>query len=200
MNPYPNTEPRPLQPTVASAIKILTILASAVAGDGSIKIKLPTGLNVDWGNILGDIDNQTDLIEKIGEMIASAITALGSAQGDFSCAGDPNYPPAVKGDFWYVNVAGKIGGPAGKPMDVGDVFYCKEDSVGGTQAAVGHQFFDLPYNMPGLTTVGVALATLATPAEDSLAKIKPDGTVETVPFSSAGGGADLQEVWMATGI
>lgn len=200
MNPYPTTEPRPLQPSVESLIKVLAIMNAVVTPDGAIRIKLPDPLTVDWGNILGDIEDQTDLILKINELIGDASLNLARFKGKMDCSTNPNYPAAIAAEFWVASVAGKIGGPSGRDVEKGDYFMALADNAGGTEAAVGEHWQDFNVNIPGLTDVGLELATLATPAEDSIAKIKPDGTVETVPFSSGGGGADLQEVWMNTGI
>lgn len=57
--------------------------------------------------------------------------------GQTDCSTNPNYPAAVLGDDYYVTVAGKIGGAAGKVVAVGDVYRATANNAGGTEAAVG---------------------------------------------------------------
>jgi hypothetical protein len=58
-------------------------------------------------------------------------------QGGLDCSANPNYPAASKGDYYYITVAGKIGGGAGTTVLAGDVVFATADNAGGTQAAVG---------------------------------------------------------------
>ncbi len=55
----------------------------------------------------------------------------------FDCSGEPNFPPGINGDWYVVNVAGKIGGASGTTVAIGTIIRCKADNVGGTLAAVG---------------------------------------------------------------
>ena len=183
MNPFATTAPRPLQPQEESLIKILAILNSTIE-DGKIKIFAPDGVSVDWGNILGMIESQTDLTDYVQEQIATALTSVVQTQGGIDCSGNPDYPASDANFLWYVTVAGKIGGAAGKAVSIGDTIICITTNPGGSEALAGQYFLILNTNIPGLTTLGVAFATMVNPAVDSLPKIKPDGTVELVAFDS----------------
>ena len=57
--------------------------------------------------------------------------------GFTDCSANPNYPAGVVGDDYYVTVAGRIGGAAGKVVEIGDVYRCTVINAGGTEAAVG---------------------------------------------------------------
>lgn len=61
----------------------------------------------------------------------------GSYISTLNCSLDPNYPAASKGDKYLVSVAGRIGGGAGKVVQVGDIIVAWADNAGGDEAAVG---------------------------------------------------------------
>lgn len=90
----------------------------------------------------------------VSTAVATAVTGLLHLQGNLDCSGNPNYPSAIKGDLYYVSVAGKIGGASGTTVDIGDAIVCKADNAGGTQASVGTSWFILEHNL-----VGALLAT-----------------------------------------
>lgn len=55
---------------------------------------------------------------------------------------NPNYPSAVSGDaFFIIDNPGKIGGASGKPVNIGDLVICQTTNIGGTEAAVGINWF-----------------------------------------------------------
>lgn len=58
-------------------------------------------------------------------------------KGSTDCSTNPNYPAALKGDFYRVSVAGKIGGASGIDVEVRDAYYALADNAGGDQATVG---------------------------------------------------------------
>lgn len=58
-------------------------------------------------------------------------------KGSIDCSTNPNYPAAGAGDVYRVSVAGRIGGAAGLPVNVGDLLICFVASAAGTQAGVG---------------------------------------------------------------
>ena len=194
MNPFPTTAPRPLQPETESLIKILAILNSAIGPDG-LKIYLPDG--VAWGTITGALTDQNDLVTYVGDQITSALVGALTVKGAIDASTNPDYPAAVKGDFYFISPsAGKIGGVAGEDVSIGDSVVCIADSASGDQATVGANWVIVNTNIPGLSPIGVLLATLATPGVDSFAKIKADGSVELVDASAMGGGGiDIQDVW-----
>jgi len=69
--------------------------------------------------------------------IAAAVAGAIIYRGVQDCSGNPNYPAAIKGDYYYVSVAGKIGGASGDKVEIGDTYFAKADNAGGTKAAVG---------------------------------------------------------------
>ena len=86
-------------------------------------------------------------------------------KGDIDCSTNPNYPPAVTGDAWVVTVAGKIGGAAGKVVNIGDLVVAKADNPGGDEATVGADWFVLESNRDQATETRLGVARLATQAE-----------------------------------
>ncbi len=85
----------------------------------------------------------------VSAAVALAVTGLLEFIGNIDCSANPNYPAANKGDTYYVNVAGKIGGASGLSVDIGDTIICKTDNAGGTQASVGASWFILEHNLTG---------------------------------------------------
>lgn len=199
-SPFATDAPRPLQPSTESLIKILSLISSAVTVDGKLRVYIPGGITPAWGTITGDIVDQVDLTAYVQSEIASALSTVVEKKGGIDCSTNPNFPAASNSDLYFVTHAGKIGGPAGQDVSVGDTMIAIADTPAGSQAAVGANWIVLNTNIPGLTTLGIAFATMANPAVDSFPKIKPDGTIEMVAVTAMGGGADLQEVWMNTGI
>lgn len=65
------------------------------------------------------------------------IVGLLDLKGSTDCSANPNYPAALKGDFYIVSVAGKIGGGSGIDVEAKDAFFATADNAGGTQASVG---------------------------------------------------------------
>ncbi len=81
--------------------------------------------------------------------VQAAVASLLKLKGDLDCGANPNYPPGTIGDYYYVTVAGKIGGASGVPVDIGDTVVCKATNAGGTQAAVGASWFVIEHNLQG---------------------------------------------------
>jgi hypothetical protein len=96
--------------------------------------------------------------------VAAAVTGLLEFQGNTDCSANPNYPAASKGDLYYVSVAGKIGGAAGKSVDIGDAYIAKADNAGGTEASVGASWFVLEHNLAGALLGANNLSDVANPA------------------------------------
>ena len=82
-------------------------------------------------------------------------------KGNTDASGNPNYVAAVKGDTYYITVAGKVGGASGKVVSVGDALVCSADNAGGDEAAVGTSWFVLEANIPGITAAGLAIMQAA---------------------------------------
>lgn len=81
------------------------------------------------------------------------------------CSTNPNYPVSTKGDAYRVTAEGKVGGTSGIDVEVNDTIYCLVDSPGGTQAAVGTNFYITQGNIDKATTAVHGTVKLATPAE-----------------------------------
>lgn len=79
-----------------------------------------------------------------------SIAGLLNLKGNTDCSTNPNYPTGIKGDSYYATVAGKIGGASGKSVDIGDVYICRVDNAGGTEAAVGTSWFVLEHNLAAM--------------------------------------------------
>jgi hypothetical protein len=122
-------------------------------------------------------------------------------QGGLNCSANPNYPSATKGWAWVVTTAGKVGGSAGTPVDVGDVIIAKADNGGGTQAAVGASWFIVEHNLQGAvlaannlsdvnapsartnlggTTVGQNFFTLANPSAVRFVRLNADNSISAL--------------------
>lgn len=81
--------------------------------------------------------------------VDNLVAGLLDFKGNQDCSTNPNYPSALKGDAYYVSVAGKIGGASGKSVDVGDLIVASADNAGGTEASVGTSWFVLEKNLVG---------------------------------------------------
>ena len=89
-----------------------------------------------WGEITGDIEDQTDLVEYIDDRM----TGLWDDRGNYDASGNA-YPSSggsgtagaiLKGDIWTISVAGTL--PTGRVVEVGDIVRALVDSPGSTEA------------------------------------------------------------------
>lgn len=80
------------------------------------------------------------------------------------CSSNPNYPAGTKGDQWRVTAAGRIGGANGEVVEVNDTIICIIDSAGGTQAAVGDNYYISQANVDQATETLMGIARVATQA------------------------------------
>ena len=96
--------------------------------------------------------------------VDNLVAGLLDFKGNQDCSANPNYPSALKGDSYYVSVAGKIGGASGVSVDVGDLIVCSADNAGGTQASVGASWFVLEKNLNGALVSSNNLSDLANAA------------------------------------
>lgn len=81
--------------------------------------------------------------------VDAMVSGLLDFKGNLSAAANPNYPVALKGDAYYVNAAGKVGGASGKSVDIGDLVVASANNAGGTEASVGTSWFVLEHNLVG---------------------------------------------------
>lgn len=128
-----------------SAIQEVGNLSSDVAGDTGSIIKYPS-------------------IAALEAYVAAMVAGLLDLKGGTDASGNPNYPAASKGDAYYITVAGKIGGAAGKSVDVSDLVVASADNAGGTEASVGTSWFVLEHNLAGALLAANNLSDLANAA------------------------------------
>lgn len=84
---------------------------------------------------------------------------------DLDCSTNPNYPAAEVGDRFIVSGDGKIGGPSGEDVTVGDLIVCKSNTSGGTHVTAGSKFYILQTNVHDATTTVKGYIQIATQAE-----------------------------------
>ncbi|HEX2881071.1 MAG TPA: hypothetical protein VHO25_16180 [Polyangiaceae bacterium] len=96
--------------------------------------------------------------------VDALVAGLLDLKGSTDCSSNPNYPSALKGDAYYVTVAGKIGGASGKSVDIGDLYVAAADNAGGTEASVGSSWFVLEHNLSGALLAANNLSDLASAA------------------------------------
>lgn len=89
----------------------------------------------------------------VQNIITQEFTSIANAiviQGSIDCSTSPNYPIALKGHLYIVSVSGRIGGPLGPQVEVGDQILCIEDSPSsGDHSAVGSKFIVIQVNISG---------------------------------------------------
>lgn len=127
----------------ADFVLISVIRELAAGGGGSV-----------WGDITGTITDQTDLVN----YVAANVVGLFDYKGATDASGNPNYPAALKGDVYRISVAGKVGGSAGKVVEIGDFIVALADNAGGTEASVGTSWGAWQANIDG-AVVGPTSAT-----------------------------------------
>lgn len=107
-----------------------------------------------------------DLVRK--QDLDSAIAALEGitiqVPTDLDASTNPDYPPSEPGQSYYITVSGTVGGIA---VNQGDQIICKNasGSPGGTDAAVGNDFFTLETNRDQATESVLGLIKLASQTE-----------------------------------
>ncbi len=79
--------------------------------------------------------------------IAAALVAGAKYKGVINCAGNPNYPAALSGDYYKIGTAGLVGGASGDSVQTGDMIFCLADTAAGTKAAVGANWNILQFNL-----------------------------------------------------
>ena len=108
--------------------------------------------------------------------VDTMVTGLLEFKGSVDCSANPNYSSANKGDAYYVNVAGKIGGASGESVEVGDVIVASADNAGGTEASVGTSWFVMEHNLVGAAVTSGTLAQFAATTSAQLAGVISDET------------------------
>jgi hypothetical protein len=89
------------------------------------------------GTMAANSDLRVASQKAVKTFVNAAVAGLLDLKGGQDCSGNPNYPAASKGDYYFVTVAGRIGGGSGDTVSAADVFFATADNAGGTKAAVG---------------------------------------------------------------
>lgn len=125
-------------------------------------------------NLAANSDLRVATQKAVKAYVDNAVVGLMELKGDTDCSASPNYPSALKGDAYYVTVAGKIGGASGKSVDIGDVYVAKADNAGGTEASVGTSWFVIEHNLAGVALTSGTLAQFASTTSAQLALLISD--------------------------
>lgn len=138
--------------------------------------KIPTSyLDVDT-SLSANSDSKIATQKAVKAYVDASVTGLLDLKGSTDCSANPNYPSALKGDAYYVTVAGKIGGASGKTVEIGDVYVALADNAGGTEASVGTSWFVLNQNLSGVALTSGTLAQFASTTSSQLAGVISDET------------------------
>lgn len=148
--------------TLTSFGRTIIAFADAAAARTGLGLGTSATLDVDTDTTLAaDSDTRVPSQHAVKTYVAAMVAGLLDLKGDQDCSANPNYPAGLKGDAYYVTVAGKIGGASGKTVDVGDMFIAKADNAGGTEASVGTSWFVLEKNIVGALMASNNLSDLA---------------------------------------
>lgn len=140
-------------------VATMTVIGRVVAGTG---VTSAVGVVSDLANA-----STTTLATStaIKSYIDTTVAALGNLEGSFDASGSTfpvvgAAPGTQKGDYWYVTVAGNVGGQM--TLNVGDVIIANKDDAGPTTAA---DWIALESNRQQATTTILGMVYLATNAE-----------------------------------
>lgn len=111
------------------------------------------------GTLAANSDVRVATQKALKTYVDNAVTGLLDFKGSTDASGNPNYPAALKGDSYFVSVAGKVGGASGKSVEIGDLYVASADNAGGTEASVGTSWFVMEHNLVGAVISGGALGT-----------------------------------------
>jgi len=132
-------------------------------------------IDVDTG-LSANSDSRLATQKAVKAYVDASVTGLLDLKGSTDCSTNPNYPSALKGDAYYVTVAGKIGGASGKTVEIGDVYVALADNEGGKEASVGTSWFVLNQNLTGVALTSGTLAQFASTTSSQLAGVISDET------------------------
>lgn len=83
-----------------------------------------------------------------------------------TCNTNPDYPATAIGNTYRVTAAGRIGGAAGKVVQVDDIIYCHTtDASGGTEASVGSNYIVIQGNLTQADQSTIGYLRISTDAE-----------------------------------
>lgn len=129
---------------------------------------LLAGYSVGTNTPLSSTDSVLGAYQKIQGQI-NALSSLVSAGVrvplPLDASTNPDYPAATAGDSYRITVSGKIGGASGELVQKGDVVTAIADNSGGSQAAVGSQWYILQANIDSATESVEGITRIATSGE-----------------------------------
>lgn len=149
----------PTQQSVKAYIDDLeTRLASIANGEGASMIGIEdTGAYFAGANIEA-------VLQEVGAALGGVTGGI-KVVGDIDASTNPNYPAAtLAGEAHVIIVAGKIGGASGEIVNVGDLVIAKNANAGGSEAAVGTDWFVLESNRDQATESILGVVKIATTA------------------------------------
>jgi len=129
-----------------------------------LKQHIKNYIDIQNNNIIINIMDPTNQTDGVTVNIMSTVSGM-SVIGELDCSTNPNYPVGLKGDSYFVSVSGKIGGLNGKDVSLGDLIVCKNNNSGGTEIAVGDDWFVLEMNLNNATETKYGYAEIATQTE-----------------------------------
>jgi len=150
--------------TGSQAQSTITNLVSDLAAKATLANPTFTGTVTIPTPTQGDNSTKAASTAFVATAISTAIAGVLSLKGNTDCSTNPNYPSALKGDMYYVTVAGKIGGASGISVNVGDAYVAKADNAGGTEASVGSSWFILEHNLVGALLASNNLSDINDPS------------------------------------
>lgn len=135
--------------SIVGTLSSQTDLAAALALKAALASPALTGTPTAPTAAPGTNTTQLATAAFVKAAVDLAVTGLFDLKGSTDASTNPNFPAASKGDAYVVTVAGKIGGSAGQPVDVGDVYVATADNAGGTEGSVGTSWCVLEHNLQG---------------------------------------------------
>ncbi len=123
--------------------------------------------------------------------VATALVGRLLNKGNYDCAAAPNFPAGTSGDIWFVSNGGKIGGGAGKLVDLGDVFYCKGNTAAGDLATVGGNWVVLKGSGVARPIIGTPSAGFTAADADNNTHKVASGSGQTLTLGSISAGTSF---------
>lgn len=126
---------------------------------------VPTATAANQAVNKGQMDTADTALQTQIDNLTTAVNSGMKTPLPLDCSTNPNYPASDKGDTYQVTVPGKIGGASGLDVQIGDTIVCTANNAGGTQAAVGANYYILQANLTQATENVSGYAKVATQAK-----------------------------------